>query len=42
MEEKRWEAILKEYEIEMEEMKETKTPFDNTIANALANHEHNK
>jgi hypothetical protein len=42
MEEKRWEAVLKEYEIEMDEISKTKTPFDKTIANALANHEHRK
>ena len=42
MEKKRWEAVLKEYESEMNEMTETKTPFDKTIANAIANHEHRK
>ena len=39
MEEKRWEAILAEYETEMDELKESKSPFDKTIANALGNHE---
>ena len=39
MEEKRWEAILKEYEQELVEIKE-KNQFDKTVANALASNEH--
>ena len=42
MEEKRWEAVLAEYEDEMKQIKEADGPFDKTIANALANHEHRK
>ena len=41
MEEKRWETVLKEYEDEMKELVE-KNPFDKTVANTLANHEHKK
>ena len=41
MEEKRWETVLKEYEDEMKELVE-KNPFDKTVANSLANHEHRK
>ena len=41
-EEKRWEAVLAEYEDEMKQIKEADGPFDKTIANALANHEHRK
>jgi len=40
MEEQRWEAVLAEYESEMKEIKEADGPFDKTVANALANHEH--
>ena len=42
MEEKRWEAILKEYKDEMKDMDTTSSPFDTKVANALANHEHRK
>ena len=42
MEEKRWEAVLAEYEDEMKQIKDADSPFDKTIANALANHEHRK
>ena len=41
-EEKRWEAVLAEYESEMGEIKEAKSSFDTTVANAIANHEHRK
>jgi hypothetical protein len=41
-EEKRWEAVLAEYQSEMKEIKEADGPFDKTIANALANNEHRK
>jgi len=41
-EEKRWEAVLAEYESEMSEIKEAKSSFDTTVANAIANHEHRK
>ena len=41
-EEKRWEAVLAEYESEMNEIKEADDAFDKTVANALANNEHNK
>ena len=41
-EEKRWEAVLAEYESEMKEIEEADGPFDKTIANAIANHEHRK
>ena len=37
MEEKRWEAILKEYEDEMKDMDTTSSPFDTKVANALSN-----
>jgi len=40
MEKQRWEAVLAEYESEMKEIKEADGPFDKTVANALANHEH--
>ena len=42
MEEKRWEAVLKEYEEEMKLFEESDSPFDETVAKALANHEHSK
>ena len=42
METKRWEAVLAEYESEMELINKADSPFDKTIANALANHEHRK
>ena len=42
MEGKRWETVLTEYESEMQNIKEADSPFDETIANALANHEHRK
>ena len=38
-EEKRWEAVLAEYESEMNEIKKADGPFDTTVANAIANHE---
>jgi len=38
-EEKRWEAVLAEYESEMGEIKGAKSSFDTTVANAIANHE---
>ena len=41
-EEKRWEAVLAEYKSEMGEIKEAKSSFDTTVANAIANHEHRK
>ena len=41
-EEKRWEAVLAEYESEMKEIEEADDPFDKTVANAIANHEHRK
>ena len=41
-EEKRWEAVLAEYEDEMKQIKEADGAFDKTVANALANNEHNK
>ena len=41
-EEKRWEAVLAEYEDDMKQIKEADGPFDQTIANALANNEHRK
>ncbi len=41
-EEKRWEAVLAEYESEMNEIKEADDAFDKTVANALANNEHRK
>ena len=39
MEKQRWEAVLAEYEAEMEQMKEADGPFDKTVANAIGNHE---
>ena len=42
MEEKRWEAILKEYESEMKLMDDSGSPFDTKVANALANNEQRK
>ena len=41
MEEKRWEAVLAEYESEMNLQDSSKGAFDKTVANAIANHEHN-
>jgi len=41
MEEKRWEAVLAEYESEMNLQGSSKGAFDKTVANAIANHEHN-
>ena len=40
MEKERWEAVLAEYESEMKEIEKANGPFDKTVANALANHEH--
>ena len=42
METKRWEAVLAEYESEMKLLDNAKGAFDKTVANAIANHEHNK
>ena len=42
METKRWEAVLAEYESEMNIIEDADSPFDKTIANAIANHEHRK
>ena len=42
METKRWEAVLAEYEQEMNLQNESKGAFDKTVANAIANHEHRK
>ena len=42
METKRWEAVLAEYESEMNGIENADSPFDKTIANAIANHEHRK
>ena len=42
METKRWETVLAEYEAEMNLHDESKGPFDKTVANAIANHEHEK
>ena len=39
METKRWEAILAEYESEMSDIKNADSPFDETIATAIGNHE---
>ena len=39
METKRWEAILAEYESEMSDIKNADSPFDETIAKAIGNHE---
>ena len=41
-EEKRWEAVLAEYESEMEEIEKADGAFDKTVANAIANNEHRK
>ena len=40
-EEKRWESVLAEYESEMKLLDNSKGAFDKTVANALANNEHN-
>ena len=40
METKRWEAVLAEYESEMKLLDNSKGAFDKTVANALANNEH--
>jgi len=42
METKRWEAVLAEYESEMSGVENADSPFDKTVANAIANHEHRK
>ena len=42
METKRWETVLAEYEQEMNLQDKSKSPFDKTVANAIANHEHRK
>ena len=42
MEEKRWEAVLAEYESEMNLQDSSKGAFDKTVANAIANHEQNR
>ena len=42
MEEKRWEAVLAEYESEMKLIEDSDSPFDKKVANALANNEHRK
>ena len=39
MEEKRWEAVLAEYESEMVEIEKADSPFDETVATAIGNHE---
>ena len=41
-EEKRWETVLADYESVMDEIKESDGAFDDTVANAIANHEHRK
>ena len=41
-EKKRWEAVLAEYESEMNLQDSGKGAFDKTVANAIANHEHRK
>ena len=38
-EEKRWEAVLAEYESEMVEIEKADSPFDETVATAIGNHE---
>ncbi len=38
-EEKRWEAVLAEYESEMDGIKKADSPFDETVAKAIGNHE---
>jgi hypothetical protein len=40
MEKKRWESVLAEYESEMKLLDNSKSAFDKTVANALANNEH--
>tara|TARA_Y100001973_G_scaffold5631_1_gene7852 strand:+ start:877 stop:1338 length:462 start_codon:yes stop_codon:yes gene_type:complete len=42
METKRWEAVLAEYESEINGIEDANSPFDKTVANAIANHEHRK
>ena len=42
METKRWERVLAEYESEMTEIDNADGAFDKTVANAIANHEHEK
>jgi|TARA_R100000995_G_scaffold22011_1_gene9329 hypothetical protein len=42
METQRWEAVLAEYEAEMNLHDESKGAFDKTVANAIANNEHKK
>ena len=42
MEMKRWEAVLAEYEQEMNLHDKSKSAFDTTVANAIANNEHKK
>ena len=39
METKRWEAILAEYKSEMSDIENADSPFDETIAKAIGNHE---
>ena len=39
LETKRWEAVLAEYESEMIEKDKSNSPFDETVANAIGNHE---
>ena len=39
LESKRWEAVLAEYESEMIEKDKSNSPFDETVANAIGNHE---
>ena len=39
LETKRWEAVLAEYEAEMIEKDKSNSPFDETVANAIGNHE---
>jgi hypothetical protein len=39
METKRWEAVLAEYESEMVEIDDANSPFDETVAKAIGNHE---
>ena len=38
-EEKRWEAVLAEYESEMDGVEKADSPFDDTVATAIGNHE---
>ena len=40
MEKQRWEAVLAEYESEMNGVEKADSPFDNTVAKAIGNHEH--